>query len=156
MIGGVKIKKITTHRDDRGFFAEMVKFGEDTFHEVKQTSYAETKPGIIKAFHLHDYWESWCIVKGSAKIVLADIRADSPTKGKNDVLYVDEKDLVVIAIPPGVAHGYQVLSDKPMGIIYHAEEAYDPENLAIKVIPHDCPEINFDWDEIISKPHIRL
>lgn len=147
VIEGVKIKKVISHHDDRGFFAEMVKFGEETFHEIKQTSYAETNPGIIKAFHLHDYWESWCVVKGKAKIVLADIRDGSPTKGKNEVLYVDEKDLTVIAIPPGVAHGYQVFGDKPMGIVYHAAEAYDPKNLTIKSIPHDSPEINFDWNQ---------
>lgn len=145
-IEGVNIKKVISHCDDRGFFAELVKFGEETFHEIKQTSYAETKPGIIKAFHLHDYWESWCVVKGAAKVVLADIRDSSPTKGKNEVLYVDEKDLMVIAIPPGVAHGYQVLGDKPMGIVYHAAEAYDPENPTIKVVPHDSPFIGFNWE----------
>lgn len=67
MIQGVSVKKIVSNHDDRGFFAEVVKFGEETFHEIKQTSYSETKPGIIKAFHIHDYWEVWCLLKERPK-----------------------------------------------------------------------------------------
>ena len=146
-IEGLKIKKVILHYDERGFFAELVKFGEETFHEIKQTSYAETKPGIIKAFHFHDYWESWCVVKGLAKIVLADIREKSPTKGEKEVMYVNGKDLLVIAIPPGVAHGYEVLGSESMGIVYHSAEVYNPDRPTIEIIPHDSPLIGFNWEE---------
>ena len=148
MIQGVYIKKVIKHSDGRGFFAELVKFGEDTFHEVLQTSYSETKPGVIKAFHIHDYWEIWSVIKGQAKVVLCDMRPDSETKGETHVIYTGEDDIMVIAIPGQVAHGYKSLGDKAMGIIYHASEAYNPENITIRTIPFDDPAINFDW----SKP----
>ncbi len=146
-IEGLKIKKVISHHDNRGFFAELIKFGEETFHEIKQTSYAETKPGIIKAFHIHDYWESWCIVKGSAKIVLADIREKSPTKGEKEVIYVNGKDLLVIAIPPNVAHGYEALGNESMGIIYYSAEAYNPDRPVIETIPYDSPLVGFNWEK---------
>lgn len=145
MIQGVAIKKVVIHSDDRGFFSELVKFGEETFHEVLQTSYAETKPGVIKAFHIHDYWEVWCIIKGQAQVVLHDMRENSPTKDQTDVIYTGEDNMMVIAIPGEVAHGYKPLGDKPMGIIYHASEAYNAENITIRTIPFDSPDINFDW-----------
>ena len=148
MIRGVVIKKVVKHKDERGFFAELVKLGEDTFHEVLQTSYSETKPGVIKPWHIHNYKETWCIIKGRAKVVLYDMRPNSPTKGKTQVIYTGEDNMMVIAIPGEVAHGYKPLGRKNMGIIYHAAEAYDPKNITIRTIPYDDPAINFDW----SKP----
>ena len=146
MIKDVGIKKVDIRSDERGFFAELIKSGEETFHEVLQTSYAETKPGVIKAFHIHDYWEIWCVIKGQAQIVLHDMRPDSPTKGRTDVMYTGEDNPIVIAIPGSVAHGYRSLGPKPMGIIYHASEAYDPQNITIRTIPFDSPQIGFDWN----------
>ncbi len=146
MIKGVSIKKLTSNYDDRGFFAEVLKFGEDTYHEIKQTSYSETYPGVIKAFHWHKkQWDIWFIVKGMTQVVLHDLREKSPTKGQTDVLYPGEKNLMLIAIPPGVAHGYRVLGSKPMGIFYHTTEAYDPKKPDEERIPFDSPKINFDW-----------
>ena len=148
MIEGVATKKIIKHSDERGFFTELVKFGEPTFHKIMQTSYSETKPGVIKAFHLHDYWEIWCVIKGRAKVVLYDMRPASPTHKQTEVIYAGEDDMSAIAIPPGVGHGYEALGDSNMGIIYHAEEAYDPNNVTIKNIPPDSPEINLVWQNI--------
>lgn len=145
MINGVVIKKVEVRADERGFFAELVKFGEETFHEVLQTSYSETKPGVVKAWHIHDYWEVWCVIKGKAQVVLHDMRPDSPTKGKTDIIYTGEDNMMVIAIPGEVAHGYKSLGPGPMGIIYHASEAYDPKNVTIRTIPFDSPEIGFKW-----------
>lgn len=145
MISGVVIKKVIKHSDERGFFAELLKFGEETFHEILQTSYSETKPGVIKAWHIHNYWEVWCVVKGSAKIGLYDTRPDSPTYGQTQVIYTGEDSMMVIAIPGEVAHGYKSLGRKTMGIIYHASEAYNPKNMTIRTIPFDDPTINFDW-----------
>ena len=145
-INGVAIKNVVRYPAEDGFFAELVKEGEHTFHDIKQTSYSETLPGIIKAFHVHkEYWEIWCVVKGRAKIVLADIREDSPTRGAIDVVVCGEDDMKVIAIPPGVAHGYQVLGGTSMGILYHAGRAYDPANSGIEEIPYDSPLIGFNW-----------
>lgn len=147
MIKDVVIKKIDIHKDERGFFAELVKFGEETFHEILQTSYSETKPGVIKAFHIHDYWEVWCIVKGEALAVLHDLRSDSPTKGETQTITTGENNMMAIAIPGNVAHGYKPLGSKPMGIIYHSSEAYNPNNITIRTIPFNDPEINFDWEK---------
>jgi dTDP-4-dehydrorhamnose 3,5-epimerase len=145
-IDGVVIKKIITHTADDGFFAEIVKEGDTIFHDIKQTSYSETPPGVIKAFHLHrGYWEIWCVIKGRARIVLADVRDGSPTRGRTQIIMTGADDMRAIAIPPGVAHGYRALGDTPMGIVYHAGEAYDASKKQIEEIPHDSPEIGFDW-----------
>lgn len=146
MIKDVKVKKVERHVDDRGFFSEIIKEGEETFHEVKQTSYTETYPGVIKAFHWHKkQWDVWFVAKGMAQIVLYDLREDSPTKGETQVIYAGENNPLVISIPPGVAHGYRVLGNKKVGLFYHTSQPYDPENPDEERIPFDDPKIGFDW-----------
>lgn len=148
MIHGVTIKKVTRHKDKDGFFAELVKSGEETFHEILQTSYCETEPGVIKAWHSHSYWEIWCVIKGEAKVVLYDMRPNSPTHGKSQLIHTGEDNMLVIAIPSKVAHGYKVIGKKKLGIIYHSARAYNPKRVAIKEIPFDDPGINFDWSKL--------
>ena len=146
MIEGVKVKNLVLHHDDRGFFTEVIKFGEEAFHEIKQTSYTETHPGVIKAFHWHKkQWDIWFMARGSAQVVLYDLREKSPTKGETGVFYTGEKNSLVIAIPPGVAHGYRVIGDERVGLFYHTTETYDPAHPDEERIPFDSPMIGFDW-----------
>ncbi len=146
MIEGVKIKQVKKFNDDRGFFCEVIKDGEETFHQVKQTSYTETFPGVIKAFHWHKkQWDVWFVVMGMAQVVLYDMRYDSATRGETQVIYAGRENPVVISIPPGVAHGYRVLGDEKVGLFYHTSEAYNPSEPDEERIPWNDPIINFDW-----------
>lgn len=146
MIDGVKIKEIRRIPDDRGFFAEVLKWGEETFADVKQTSYTETYPGVVKAFHWHKkQTDIWFVAKGMAEVVLYDLRKESPTHGETAVFYAGEENPLLISIPPGVAHGYRVLGTRPVGLFYHTTEVYDLQNPDEERIPFDDPEIGFDW-----------
>lgn len=146
-IQDVSVKSLVRHHDDRGYFAEIAKFGEETFHAIKQTSYSESYPGVIKAFHVHKkQWDLWCVIKGSAQVVLYDRREDSPTKRQTNVLYIGEENPMLIAIPPGVAHGYRVLGERTLGLFYHTSEAYDPNHPDEDRVPFDSPDIGFDWE----------
>ncbi|KKQ79195.1 MAG: dTDP-4-dehydrorhamnose 3 5-epimerase-like protein [Parcubacteria group bacterium GW2011_GWC2_38_7] len=146
MINGVALKQMKRWCDDRGFFCEVIKFGEETFHEVKQTSYTETLPGVIKAFHWHKkQWDVWFVLKGVAQVVLYDCREDSSTKGETQVIVCGEDNPVLISIPPGVAHGYRVLGNTRVGLLYHTSEAYDPKEPDELRIDFNDPKINFDW-----------
>jgi len=146
MIKGVKIKQIKRHFDDRGFFSEIVKFGEEIFKEIKQTSYTETYPSVIKAFHWHKkQYDIWFPVKGNIQIVLYDLRKDSPTKGETQVIYAGQDDPQAVLIPPGVAHGYRVLGNEKAGLFYHTSEVYNPEDPDEQRIPFDDKKIGFNW-----------
>ena len=146
MIDGVKIKNVELKPDDRGFFAEILKEGEESYSDIKQTSYTETYPGVIKAFHWHKkQTDIWFVVRGMAQVVLHDLREDSKTKGETQVIYAGVKNYVLISIPPGVAHGYRVLGTESVGLFYHTTEAYDPDNPDEERIPYDDSKIAFDW-----------
>ena len=120
---------------------------DDFVIPIKQTSYTETYPGVIKAFHWHKIqWDLWFVVKGMAQVVLHDMRKDSPTYKETQVIFAGERNPVVIFIPPFVAHGYRVLGNEKVGLFYHTTESYDPKNADEERIDYSSPEIGFDWE----------
>lgn len=146
MIEGVKTKQIKRFCDDRGFLSEVIKQGEDTFVEVKQTTFTKTYSGVIKAFHWHKkQTDVWYVALGMAQVVLFDVRSDSPTYKETNVFYMGEDNPVLLLIPPGVAHGYRVLGNQPVGLFYHTDKPYDPDNPDEERIAFDDPQIGFDW-----------
>lgn len=147
MIQGVITKQIVEHHDERGYFSELVKMGEPTYRGVAQTSFSQTHPGVIKAFHWHkETTEMWCPLFGNAQIVLYDLRLRSETKGKTQVIHAGGRKRMVIVIPPGVAHGYRVLGGESFGMLYHASIPYNPKDPDEFRIPFDSKRINFDWE----------
>ena len=103
-------------------------------------------PELIKAFHWHRrQWDYWDIVSGDARIVLVDLRPESPTRGRIQVLIAGERAPKVVAIPPLVAHGYQVLSLRDVVLCYYVTEPYDPDDPDEGRIRYDDPRIGFDW-----------
>jgi dTDP-4-dehydrorhamnose 3,5-epimerase len=148
MIEGVQVKELVVRPDDRGMFTELVKVTDDFVapHPFAQISHTVTYPGVIKAFHWHkgqtDYW--YCVA-GNIRVGLADLRAGSPTEGAKMTVYLGEWGRQVLKIPPGVAHGYQVLSNVPAQLIYYTTRPYDPQEPDEERIPWDDPAIGFDW-----------
>jgi len=145
-IHDVIVKQLITHSDDRGYFREVVREDDHLLRHFGQSSITKTYPGVIKAFHWHNNQDDlWYVVDGMARVVLYDRRPDSPTAGVTQVVYAGEDNPVVILIPIGVAHGYQVLGHKPVVLFYHVTQAYDPRQPDEQRIPFDDPQIGFDW-----------
>ena len=145
-IHDVVIKKLVTHSDDRGYFREILRDDDHLLTRFGQSSFSKTYPGIIKAFHWHEHQDDlWYVADGMARVVLYDRRPDSPTRGVTQVIFAGEDNPVLIFIPIGVAHGFQVLGSKPVVLFYHVTKSYDPKAPDELRIPFDDPEIGFDW-----------
>ena len=145
-IHDVVVKKLVTHSDDRGYFREVLREDDHLLRRFGQTSFTKTYPGVVKAFHWHeDQDDIWYVADGMAQVVLYDRRPDSPTKGLTQVVYAGEDNPVIILIPAGIAHGYQVLGNKPVMLFYHVTKVYDPKNPDEQRLPFDDPAIGFDW-----------
>jgi dTDP-4-dehydrorhamnose 3,5-epimerase len=145
-IHDVVIKKLVTHSDDRGYFREVLRDDDGLLRRFGQTSVTKTYPGVIKAFHWHKNQDDvWYVADGMVRIVLYDIRPDSPTYRQTQVIYAGEDNPVVILIPVGVAHGYQVLGSKPAVLFYHVTQSYNPADPDEERISWDDPQIGFDW-----------
>ncbi len=146
MLEGVKIKKLVTHCDDRGYFREILRDDDNLLSRFGQTSMTLTYPGVIKAFHWHKKQDDlWYVARGMVKVVLYDMRHGSSTYGKTQVICAGQENPILIVIPKGVAHGYQVLGKDPAILFYHTTESYDPENPDEERLAYDDPMIGFDW-----------
>src|SRR5580700_11078142 len=133
-IDGVMVKTFKKWTDQRGYFIEQLKRGDvddqgrpfipdQPFAQMSRSLvYARggNPPELIKAFHWHKkQWDYWDIVLGNARVVLVDLRPDSPTSGVVQTLILGENAPRMVAIPPLVAHGYQVLGLADVQLVYY-------------------------------------
>lgn len=107
--------------------------------------------GTVKAWHIHKIQTDWWYVAhGVILAVLHDLRPDSETRGETNEFFLgDDRDPIVLKIPPGVAHGCRCLSG-PADLFYVTSHVYNPEDEGR--IPHDDPDIGYDW---LRPPRIR-
>lgn len=134
------------HSDDRGFFQEILRDDDQLLKNFGQASLSMSYPGVIKAFHYHERQDDlWFFPVGNAQVVLHDLRPGSATEGLTNVFYMGEHDPSLLVIPIGVAHGYRVLGDKPLMIVYFTTESYTPGHPDEKRLAWNDPAIGFDW-----------
>ncbi|MGE5644779.1 MAG: dTDP-4-dehydrorhamnose 3,5-epimerase family protein [Acidobacteriota bacterium] len=149
LIEGVRVRPYVLWPDDRGYFLEVLRAGQDLVADFPpaetQVSAALSYPGTIKAFHFHRHQtDCWTPAAGMLQVALADLRRHSPTFGRKNTLYVGALRPWQITIPPGVAHGYKVIGSGPALLVYATSRFYDPADEGR--IPHDDPKINYDWE----------
>jgi dTDP-4-dehydrorhamnose 3,5-epimerase len=149
LIAGVTVVAHPLHPDDRGYFMEVHRFGCGPAAgfpaATTQVSAALSYPGTIKAFHFHtEQIDFWTPVRGMLQIVLADLRVESPTFGRRNTIYAGSLRPWQVTIPPGVAHGYKVISREDALLVYLTDRFYNPDDEGR--IPHNDPALNYDWE----------
>lgn len=158
MIEGVIIKKLKVHQDipdaeqagiKPGFLMEVLRADESLLSKFGQSTFTVAYEGTIKAFHWHEQQDDlWFVASGRAVIVLHDLRENSPTKGKTELVSAGADDYKLIVIPAGVAHGYKVVSAEPVLLFYHTTEPYNAAAPDEKRIAWDDKKIHVDWNSI--------
>lgn len=138
------------HGDQRGRFIET--YRREWFphgREMLQGNRSEKSAGAIVGLHYHlhqaDYWY---VLRGTARVVLHDLREGSPSDGRTEVLDLDGEGDRGLFIPPGVAHGFASLTD--VLLWYLVDGYYNPtDELGLA---YDDPAVGADWG--ISTPVI--
>lgn len=149
LIPGVQIFPYALWPDDRGYFLEVARIGKagvkDFRPETTQVSAALSLPGTIKAFHIHrfqtDYWSP---ASGMFQVALVDLRPESPAFGRRNTFYVGALRPWQILVPPGVGHGYKVISHEPAMLVYVTNRIYNPDDEGR--IAYNDSGINYDWE----------
>ena len=92
-----------------------------------QVSSALSYPGTIKAFHYHRHQtDLWVPAQSMLQVSLVDLRADSPTHGVRNTLYVGQLRPWQILIPPASAHGYKCHWATAAMLVYVHNRHYNP------------------------------
>lgn len=118
-IADVKIIQPKVFGDDRGFFLET--FEKKRYQEMLnidynfvQDNHSRSTHGVLRGLHFqtkHAQGKLVRVVRGKVFDVAVDIRKDSPTYGQWEGVILSEENKTQFWIPPGLAHGFVVLSD---------------------------------------------
>jgi dTDP-4-dehydrorhamnose 3,5-epimerase len=153
-IPGVLIIEPKVFGDSRGFFLES--FHADRYAEYGiesnfvQDNYSRSSKGVLRGLHCQKQYPQGKLVSvtsGSVFDVAVDIRQDSSTFGQWVGITLSADDHKQFYIPPGLAHGFCVLSDTA-DFQYKCTDYYHPEDEAS--IRWNDPDIGIEWN--ISEP----
>ncbi len=140
MIEGVRVVDLTIREDDRGYLTEIARKAEDpeehgVVHAFGQV-YLVGDPvrGAIRAFHKHEELWAWFFIShGSAQFVLKDDRQGRSTYGEIQTVIASERKPRLIAVPPGVFHGWMSLEDdtQMVSVASHTYNRAKPDEVRI-------------------------
>ena len=155
-IADVLIVEPKVFGDSRGFFFES--FNQRDFNAATgtdfsfvQDNHSRSKKGVLRGLHYQSgkpQGKLVRLVRGSVFDVAVDIRPESSTFGKWTGIELNEHDNRQLWIPPGLAHGFLVLSDSA-DFIYKTTDYYAPE--LERCIRWDDPDLNIAWPQQTTK-----
>ena len=145
MIDGVKVIALRTIVDERGKIMHMLKATDDHFIQFGEIYFSTAWPGTVKAWHIHTKMTvNNAVLSGHAKLVMYDLRPDSPTKGELLEVFLGEDNHVLVQIPPGIANGYKAYGNKEAILANCATIAHEPDEMLR--MPFNTNEIPYNWD----------
>ncbi len=145
MIDGVKVIPLRTIVDERGKIMHMLKATDDHFIQFGEIYFSTAWPGTVKAWHIHTKMTvNNAVLSGHAKLVMYDLRPDSPTKGELLEVFLGEDNHVLVQIPPGIANGYKAYGNKEAILANCATIAHEPDEMLR--MPFNTDEIPYNWD----------
>lgn len=136
--------------DSRGFFYES--FNQQTFEEATgtkvnfvQDNHSRSSRGVLRGLHYQVQQPQGKLVRvarGRVFDVAVDIRRDSPTFGRWVGVELSEDNHRQLWVPPGLAHGFLVLSESA-DFLYKTTDYYAPEHE--RAIRWDDPDLAIMW-----------
>lgn len=149
-IADVKIIQPRVFGDERGFFLET--FEKKRYQEMLnidydfvQDNHSRSSHGVLRGLHFqtkHAQGKLVRVVRGEVFDVAVDIRKDSPTYGQWEGIILSEENKTQFWIPPGLAHGFVVLSDIA-DFEYKCTDFYTPGFEGC--LAWNDPDVNINW-----------
>ena len=136
--------------DERGFFLES--FHQQRYEQQTgirqsfvQDNHSRSAYGVLRGLHFQrtrPQGKLVRVVRGEVFDVAVDIRPQSPTFGQWEAVILSEENKRQFWVPPGFAHGFQVLSDFA-DFEYKCTDYYAPEDEAS--LAWNDPQLGIDW-----------
>lgn len=136
--------------DERGFFLES--FHQQRYEQQTgirqsfvQDNHSRSAYGVLRGLHFQrtrPQGKLVRVVRGEVFDVAVDIRPQSPTFGQWEAVILSEENKRQFWVPPGFAHGFQVLSDFA-DFEYKCTDYYAPEDEAS--LAWNDPQLGINW-----------
>lgn len=154
-IADVKIIEPKVFGDDRGFFletfqSEKYKRELNIVGDFVQDNHSRSARNVLRGLHFqrnNPQGKLVRVVRGEVFDVAVDIRPESPTFKQWVGVYLSEDNKTQFWIPPGLAHGFVVVSDYA-DFEYKCTNYYDPSSEGCLL--WNDPEIGIEWP--VSSP----
>lgn len=140
--------------DERGFFLES--YNEKVFASLGihdhfvQDNHSYSKRGVLRGLHYQIQKPQGKLVRvvdGEILDVFLDLRRSSPTFGRWRTVRLSGDNRLLVWVPVGFAHGFQVLSESAH-VLYKTTEFYAPE-LERTILWND-PDLQISWDSTLE------
>lgn len=148
---GVFLIELEPHPDERGFFArsycerEFAEHGLASRFVQCNISFNHRK-GTLRGMHLqiapHAEAKLVRCTAGAIFDVVADLREDSPTRGRWLGFELSAADRRMLYLPEGIAHGFQTLADASE-VFYQMSGFHAPQ--AARGFRYDDPQFGIAW-----------
>lgn len=149
-IDGVKIIQPKVFGDARGFFLET--FEKRRYQEMLgidldfvQDNHSRSSRGVLRGLHfqkVNPQGKLVRVVRGEVFDVAVDIRPGSPTYGAWEGVILSEENKTQFWVPPGLAHGFVVLSDLA-DFEYKCTDYYNPAQEGCLL--WNDPQVDIEW-----------
>jgi dTDP-4-dehydrorhamnose 3,5-epimerase len=159
-IPGVLILEPKVFGDARGFFLES--FSQRVFDaavgthvDFVQDNHSRSRRGILRGLHFqrgaHAQGKLVRVAAGAVFDVAADIRPGSATYGRWVGVELSADNQRQLWIPPGLAHGFLVLTDSA-DFLYKASAYYAPQEEG--AVRWDDPDLAIAWPDTGAPPQL--
>ncbi len=149
-IKDLKIVQLDLHGDARGFFVERfhaARFAEAGLPtDFSQDNHSRSAPGVMRGLHYQHTPTQGKLVgvtRGRVWDVALDIRPNSPTYGQHHAVELSGENGLLFWIPPGFAHGFCVLGNEPVDMLYKVTGLYSKAGEG--GIRADDPDLHIPW-----------
>ena len=144
MIDGVVVKPLNKIPDERGMILHMMRSDDPLFEKFGEIYFSSVYPGVVKGWHLHEEMTlNYAVVSGEIKLVLFDERADSPTRGEVQEMFMGENNHNLVKIPPLVWNGFMGIGIKQAFVANLATIPHSPDEIT-RLDPHNN-QIPYKW-----------
>lgn len=153
---GVLLITPLLHGDARGAFLEGWNARDyaaaGILTDWVQDNISESAQGVLRGLHCQVQQTQGKLVRcvsGAVFDVAVDLRTGSPTFGQWCGATLDSSTWQSMWIPPGLAHGYYVLSNRAT-LHYKVTDYYAPQYE--RSLQWDDPDVGIDWPLINGRP----
>ena len=159
-IDGVLVLQPRVFGDARGFFLES--FNQRVFDEAVgrhvdfvQDNHSRSARGVLRGLHFQKGERAQGklvrVAAGAVFDVAVDIRRASPSFGRWVGVELSADNQRQLWIPPGLAHGFLVLSESA-DFLYKTTEYYAPQDEG--AVRWDDPDLAIAWPELGEAPRL--
>lgn len=144
MIEGVKVTPLKQILDERGKIMHMLRNDAEGFAGFGEIYFSCVHPGAIKGWHIHkEMVLNYAVPHGNIKFVLYDDRANSPTRGELQEIFMGPDNYCLVTVPPMVWNGFKGIGNE-MAIVANCTTITHRADEIDRLDPFD-PSIPYNW-----------